>query len=147
MTAPAAPALVVARVGTERYGFDLAAVREVVAIQDVAQVPSLSAAVRGVMPRGSRHVTLVSLAALLSGGAPPPVAGGAAVVVTAGGAELALEVDEVESVVNGGAEFVAAASAGGLPARGVWRCGTALVTVLDTETLAGRVTAREERER
>lgn len=147
MTTPAAPALVVARVGSERYGFDVGVVREVVAIEDVADVPALSAAVRGVMPRGERHVTLVSLAALLSGGMPPREPGRAAVVVTLGGAELALEVDEVESVVDGGAEFVMAAAGGGIPARGVWRCGQSLVTVLDTGLLAERLTALEERGR
>lgn len=147
MTEPTAPALLVARVGEEHYGFDIGTVREIVAIEGVADVPACSAAVRGVMPRRQRHVSLISLAALLSGGAPPPETGGAAVVVTLGGAELALEVDEVESVVNGGAEFVAAAPAGGIPARGVWRCGNTLVTVLDTGLLAERVTALEERER
>jgi chemotaxis signal transduction protein len=147
VTAPIAPALLVARVGAEHYGFDIGTVREVVAIAGVAAVPARSAAVRGVMPRHQRHVSLISLAALLSGGAPPPEAGGAAVVVTLGGAELALEVDEVESVVNGGAEFVSAAAVGGIPARGVWRCDQTLVTVLDAGLLAERVTALEERER
>jgi chemotaxis signal transduction protein len=147
MKAPVAPALLVARVGTEHYGFDLATVCEVMAVDAVAPVPSLSAAVRGVMVRGQHHVSLVSLAALLSGGAPPPLTGGAAVVIAVGGVELALEVDEVESVVNGGAEFAAAPIAGGGPARGVWRCGQTLVTVLDTALLAERVAAREERGR
>ena len=140
-----APALVVARVGTERYGFEVGVVREVVAVEDVADVPATSAAVRGVMPRGERHVTLVSLAALLSGGSPPREAGRAAIVVTLGGAELALEVDEVEEVVNGGAEFVMAAASGGTASRGVWRCGPSLVTVLDPGLLAERLTALEER--
>jgi chemotaxis signal transduction protein len=94
------------------------------------------------MARGQHHVSLVSLAALLSEGAPPPGSGGAAIVVAAGGVELALEVDEVESVVSGGAEFVAAAAAGGIPARGVWRCGSTLVTVLDTALLAERLAAQ-----
>jgi chemotaxis signal transduction protein len=147
VTAPVAPALLVVRVGAERFGFDIATVREVMAIVGVAPVPSLSAAVRGVMPRHERHVSLVSLAALLSGGAPPAAAGGAAIVVAAGGADVALEVDEVESVVNEGAEFVAAAAAGGMPARGVWRCGQTLVTVLDTGLLVERVRALEERGR
>ncbi len=147
MTAPTAPALLVARVGAERYGFDIGAVREVVAIEGVADVPAVSAAVRGVMPRRQRHVSVISLAALLSGGALPRETGGAAIVVSLGGAELALEVDEVESVVDGGAVFVAAAAPGGLPGRGVWRCGSVLVTVLDMGLLAERVTALEERKR
>jgi len=144
---PAAPALLVARVGSEHYGFDVTEVREIVAIAAVAEVPTVSRAVRGVMPRGERHVSLVNLAALLSGEPPPFETSSAAVVVTAGGADLALEVDEVESVVDRGAEYVAAAAAGGLPARGVWRCGTVLVTVLDAGLLAERVAALQERER
>ena len=135
------PALLVTRVGAERYGFDVAEVREIVAIDRVAHVPTLSPAVRGVMPRRERHVSLVNLASLLSGAPPPFETSAAAVVVTTGGADLALEVDEVESVVDGGAEFVSGAVAGGIPARGVWRCGTYLVTVLDARLLAERVTA------
>ena len=143
---PAAPALLVARVGSEHYGFDVTEVREIVAIADVAEVPTVSRAVRGVMPRRERHVSLVNLAALLSGAPPPFETSASAVVVTSGGADLALEVDEVESVVDGGAEFVAVAAAAGLPARGVWRCGALLVTVLDAGLLAERVAKLQERE-
>ena len=147
MTAPPAPAFVVARIGAERYGIELGTVREIVGIAGLASVPVLGAAVRGVIPHHGRYVSLISLAALLGGGPPPPEAGGAAVVVALGGAELALEVDEVEAVADGGAEFVAASPVGGIPARGVWRCGDAMVTVLDAGLLAERVTALEERER
>jgi chemotaxis signal transduction protein len=147
MKAAPAPALLVARVGTERYGFDIGAVREVVVIERVADVPARSAAVRGVMPLRDRHVSLISLAALLGGGDPPLETGGAAVVVTLGGVDLALEVDEVEAVVDVGAELVAGAAPGGVPARGVWRWGQTLVTVLDMGVLAERVTALEERKR
>jgi len=145
VSAAPSPAFLVARVGADRYGLEIGAVREVVAIDHVADVPARSTAVRGVMPRRDRHVSLLSLAALLGGGDPPHELGGAAVVVTLGGVELALEVDEVEAVVDGGAELVAAALSGGLPARGVWRAGSSLVTVLDTGLLAERVRALEER--
>ena len=65
-------------------------------------------------------------------------------MVRHGGAELALEVDEVESVVDGDAEYVGASATGSLPARGVWRWGNQLVTVLDVAQLAERVNALEE---
>jgi chemotaxis signal transduction protein len=145
VTAPTAPPLLVARVGAERFGFDIGTVREVVAVDGVADVPTRCTAVRGVMRLRERHLSVVSLAALLSGGAPPRETGGAAVVVRLGSAELALEVDEVESVVDAGAEFVAPAAAGAIAGRGVWRCGNRLVTVLDTGLLAERMAALEER--
>lgn len=145
MTPKAAPALLVARAGGERYGFEIGTVREIVAIGALAAVPAVSAAVRGVMPYRERHVSVISLAALLSGGAPPAEVGPAAVVAALGGAEVALEVDEVESVVDPGAEFVAAAGPGAPAARGVCRCGDVLVTVLDAQQLSERVTAMEAR--
>ncbi|HTT66979.1 MAG TPA: chemotaxis protein CheW [Gemmatimonadales bacterium] len=147
MSAPASFPFVVARLGAERYGFDVAAVREVVAVGALASVPARSAAVRGLIPHRERFLPVVSLAALLAGGAPPVEPGGSALVVTMGGADLALEVDEVEAVVDGDAEFVGGSATGSLPARGVWRWGSALVTVLDVALLAERVTALEEPER
>ena len=140
-----APALVVARVGTERYGFEVAAVREIVTVAGVVDVPTVSPVVRGVMPLRDHHVALVSLAALLTGAAPSFETARTAVVVTTGEVDLAVEVDEVEDVVDGGAEQVAPAAADA-PVRGVWRCGENLVTVLDTALLGERVTALRERE-
>jgi len=145
--APAPFPFVVARVGAERYGFDVAAVREVVAVGYLASVPARSAAVRGLIPNRDRFLPVVSLSALLSGAAPPMEPGPTALVVTHGGAEMALEVDEVESVADGGAEFVGGAAIGSLPARGVWRWDGALVTVLDVAQLAERVNTLEEHER
>lgn len=148
MKAPAAFPFVVVRLGAERYGFDVAAVREVVAVGTLASVPARSSAVRGLIPSRERFLPVVSLAALLSGGPPPVEPGQSALVVHHGGAEVALEVDEVESVVDGDAEYVGAAT-GTLPARGVWRWreGGALVTVLDVAQLAERVNTLEEAER
>jgi len=143
---PAAFPFVVVRVGGERYGFDVAAVREVAAVGTVASVPKRLAAVRGVIAHHDRFLPLVSLAALLSGEPPPMEPSRAAVVVVMGGAEVALEVDEVESVVDGGAEH-AGPAAGAPAARGVWRWGGTLVTVLDPALLAERMAALEERER
>lgn len=131
--------LLVARAGGERYGLEIAAVREVAPIGDVTPVPSRSLAVRGVMPLRERYLSLYSLEALLTGRMPLRGQAGAAVVVELGGAELALEVDEVESVVDGGATFVAGEGVAGIAARGVCRCGDVLVTVLDSARLAERV--------
>jgi chemotaxis signal transduction protein len=139
-----APALLVARAGGERYGFDIVAVREVVAVGEATPVPARSAALRGVVPYQGRHLSLFSLEALLTGRAPPPRGEGAAVVVMLGEADVALEVDEVEAVVGAGSAYVAASTADAGAARGVCRCGDALVTVLDTALLAARVAAHGE---
>lgn len=135
------PPLLVARAGGERYGLEIAAVREVVPVGDVTPVPSRSLAVRGVMPLGERYLSLLSLEALLTGRMPLRGQAGAAVIVVLGGAELALEVDEVESVVGEGCVFVSGEGVAGVAARGVCRCGDALVTVLDSARLAERVAA------
>ena len=142
-----APALVVARVGAERYGFEVASVREIVTVAGVVDVPTVSPVVRGVMLHHDHHIALVSLAALLTGAPPSFEPTRTAVVVTTGGADFAVEVDEVEDVVDGGAELVAPAAAADAPARGVWRCGGNQVTVLDAAALGERVTALRERER
>ncbi len=140
------PALLVARAGGERYGLDVAAVREVVPVGEVTAVPSRSLAVRGVMAVRERYLSLFSLEALLTGRMPLRGDAGAAVVVALGGSELALEVDEVESVVDAGGAYVAGEGVGGIAARGICRCGDALVTVLDTALLAERVTAFVEKD-
>jgi chemotaxis signal transduction protein len=139
------PPLLVARAGGERYGLDIAAVREVVPVGEVTPVPSHSLAVRGVMPLRERYLSLFSLEALLTGRMPLRGQAGAAVVVALGGAEVALEVDEVEAVVDGGGAFLSGEGVAGIAARGVCRCGESLVTVLDSAQLAERVAAFVER--
>jgi chemotaxis signal transduction protein len=140
-----APAFLVARVGADRYGIELAAVRQVVPLAQVTRVPTRSHAVRGVIPYQERYLSVVSLEALITGRVPPSRDSGTAVVVRLGGTDLALEVDDVESLVDPGAAYLAAAPAGTVPARGVCRCEGALVTVLDTATLEERVTTLGER--
>lgn len=130
-------AFLVVRAGRERYGLDLGAVREVVDVAPPRAVPSCSPAMRGVMPLRDRHVSLIHLGALLTGGAPPAALGETAVVVMVDRAALALEVDEVEEVVDRGASRVGAAPAGW--AAGVWRVGEELVTVLELGVLAERL--------
>jgi chemotaxis signal transduction protein len=130
-------AFLVVRAGRERYGLDLGAVREVVDVAPPRAVPSRSPAMRGVMPLRDRHVSLINRGALLRGGAPPAALGETAVVVMVGRAALALEVDDVEEVVDRGATQVGGAPAGW--AAGVWRVGEELVTVLELGVLAERL--------
>ena len=123
--------------GGARYGLDLAEVREVVDVAQARAVPSRSHAVRGIMPLRERFVSLVHLASLVSGDAPPAAASDTAVVVHVSGAPMALEVDDVEEVIDREADFVGAAPAPW--ARGIWRVGTELVTVLDLDVLTERI--------
>jgi chemotaxis signal transduction protein len=133
----ATAAFLVVRSGGERYGMDLAAVREVVEVTAPKPVPTRSAALRGVMPLRERHVSLVHLGALLAGTAPPDARGETAVVVMLGAAAVAVEVDDVEEVVDRGATQVTGPTAAW--AAGVWRVGGELVTVLDLGALAERL--------
>ena len=123
--------------GGSRYGLGLADVREVVDIAPARAVPSKSASVRGIMPLRERFVSLVHLGSLVSGAAPPLQASETAVVVHVGGAPMALEVDDVEQVIDRNADFVGPAPSAW--ASGIWRVGKELVTVLDLSVLADRI--------
>lgn len=129
----------VVRVGTERFGIPLGAVREAMDRAEPRPVPTRGPAVRGVMPYRERFVSLVHLGALVSGTAAPEAAGGTVVIVELAGSAVALEVDDVETVVDRAASFVGPAPVAW--ATGVWRVGGDLVTVLDTEHLGERLTA------
>jgi chemotaxis signal transduction protein len=132
----------VVRAGADRYGIGLSSVREVVDVPPPRPVPARTPALRGVMPLRERFLSLVHLGALLAGGVPPGAAGDTAVVVEVGETVVALEVDEVLEVVEGGATFVGSAPAAW--ASGIWRVGTELVTVIDPAALAERLTSIEE---
>jgi chemotaxis signal transduction protein len=123
--------------GGSRYGLVLADVREVVDLAPAREVPARSTALRGIMPLRERFVSLVHLASLVSGSTPPPVASETAVVVNVRGTPMALEVDDVEEVIDRTADFVGPAPMAW--ATGVWRVGTELVTVLDLGVLAERI--------
>ena len=127
----------VVRAGGARFGLNLADVREVVDLAPPRPVPGRLAALRGVMPLHDRHVSLIHLAALIAGGAPPEALSDTAVVVHIAGAPLALEVEDVEAVVDRATDYVGAAPVSW--ASGVWRVGTELVTVLDLNVLAERI--------
>jgi chemotaxis signal transduction protein len=130
----------VVRGGAERYGLPLEAVLEVVDVAPARPVPRRVPALRGVMALRERHVSLVHLAALLAGTTPPEQVADTAVVVELGAFRVALEVDDVEEVVE------RATPVGGAPAawaQGVWRVGPALVTVVDPAALAERLRESE----
>ena len=128
----------VVRAGGERFGLDLAAVREVVDLAAPRPVPARVPAVRGVMPLRERFYTLVHLGALMAGGAPPPAPSETAVLTDLNGRVVAFEVDDVEAVVEGGATLVGSGSGGGIA--DIWRVGGELVSALDLAVLAARLT-------
>jgi len=137
-----AAGLLVVRVGAERYAFDLAAVEEVVDLEEPAAVPGRLPSFRGVIRWRERHLSVLHLGALLGGSAAPASLGDTAVVLRLGGQPVALEVDAVEDVVEPGAAGAAAGAA--VAAAGVWQIGGTLVTMLDLEALAERLAERRE---
>lgn len=140
----AAAGFLVVRTGVERYGVDLASVEEVVDLAVPATVPGRLPAFRGVTRWRGRHLSVLHLGALMEGAAPPPERGDTALVVRLGGSAVALEVDAVEDVVEGGGASVGASQTAG--ASGVWQVGGALVTMLDLAALAERVAEQESGE-
>jgi chemotaxis signal transduction protein len=127
----------VVRAGGERYGIGLEAVREVVDLVGVRPAPARSPAVRGVMPMRDRFCSLLHLGALLAGTVPPESAADIAVIVEVAGTSFALEVEDVEAVVDRGAQQVGTPS--GPWTTGVWRVNEELVTVLDVGALVERL--------
>lgn len=139
-----AAGFLVVRAGVERYGVDLAAVEEVVDLAAPAVVPGRLPAFRGVTRWRGRHLSVLHLGALMEGATPPRERGDTALVVRLGGQPVALEVDAVVDVVEGGGASVGASPAAG--AAGVWQVGGALVTMLDLAALAERVAEPEQGE-
>jgi chemotaxis signal transduction protein len=126
----------VVRGGDERFGLPLEAVLEVVDVAGYRPVPARVGALRGVMQLREHHLSLVNLSALLGGGEPPETASDTAVVVELSGGRVALEVDDVEEVAESGTPVGAAPASW---ARGVWRVGPSLVTVVEPAALAERL--------
>lgn len=136
---PGTGAFLIVRARNERYGLPLLEVLEVVDLAPPQPVPTRCSALRGLMPLRERFVSLVHLGTVLAGpgASPPPALGDTAVVVSVAGVPMALEVDDVEAVVDRSATFVGAAPAPW--ASGVWRIAQELVTVLDLGALAERI--------
>jgi chemotaxis signal transduction protein len=137
-----AAGFLVARSGVERIGVALASVEEVVDLGLPAQVPAQLSAFRGVVRWRGRHLSVLHLGALLAGGDPPEARGDTALVIDLGGTPVALEVDGVEEVVEGGGASVGESPVAG--ASGVWQVDGALVTMLDLGALAERLAELKE---
>src|SRR5262249_36093684 len=135
-----ADSFLIVRVAGARFGLPLMEVREVVDLTISAApraVPARCRALRGLLPLRGRFGSLVHLGAMIADGEPPAALGELAAVVRVGGASVALEVDDVEAVVDRHATLVGPAPVAW--ARTVWRVGTELVTVLDLGVLAERI--------
>ena len=137
-----AAGFLVVRVGGERYGIDLASVEEVVDLGAPTPVPGRLPAFRGVVRWRARHLSVLHLGALMDGASPPERRGDTALVVRLGDLPVALEVDAVVDVVEGGGASVGASPTAG--AVGVWQVEGALVTMLDLGALAERVAEQGE---
>ncbi len=128
---------VVFRVGLERYGLPLAAVREVVQPSQMSRVPRSPKSVRGIMNLRGRVVTVVDLAALLGVGwreGETPQLQGKVVLLDRGRRDLGLLISDVDGVHA--LEELAPAPGEVSPAvRGVARASLGAVTVLDAEGL------------
>ena len=95
-------ALLVFRVGAERFALELRAVEEVVEHPDVRPVPGTGAGVLGMFRHGDRLLSLYDPAPILGVAA---VGNVSALVLRAGSRRLGLAVDEVEDVTT--RDFVA----------------------------------------
>ncbi|HCF60706.1 MAG TPA: chemotaxis protein CheW [Myxococcales bacterium] len=136
---------VIFRIGSERYGLPLAAVREVVEPAPMSRVPCSPEPVLGIMNLRGRVVTVVSLGALM-GIEPAPAVGEAApagkvVILDRGRRDLGLLVGEVDGVHTLG-DLVAAPGEAFSAVRGVGRPQTGgAVTVLEAEGLDRQIAA------
>lgn len=124
--------------GGREIGLEVAEVLEVVDLAATFPVPSVDAALRGVVAVRERLVPVVSLAAVLWGGACPEERGAVGVLARAGRKQICLEVDDAEAVL---AEEVVPVPAGeSLPwAMGVTRRDGNLVPILDLKALGARL--------
>ena len=129
---------VVFRIGTERYGLPLAAVREVVPPSTMSLVPRAPPAVRGIMNLRGRVVTVVELAALLGlapGEAPD---GGKVLILDRGRRDLGLLVTAIDGIHA--LEDVTPAPGEALASvKGVARQANGAVTVLDADGLEKQI--------
>lgn len=121
------------------YALPVWDVLELIDAADILTAPVTRAAVRGLTPARGGLVPLVHLGALLAEGPAPPERGAATVLTLCAGRRVALEVDDVEAVVD----------AETLPLPGGWRppCASAvarragrLLHVLDLDAVRERLT-------
>jgi purine-binding chemotaxis protein CheW len=120
------------------YGLPLERVVEVADLAEVMDVPRADPAVRGLTPLRGKLVPLVHLGAFLGGREPPDQRGRAAVLIELAGRYLALEVDDADEVIRGGA--LPLPDGATLPwATGVAARTTGLVPILDLDALGERI--------
>jgi len=130
----------VVRTDRGRLGLALGDVVEVAVAEGVTQVPGRHRAVRGVVQLRGRLVPLVHLRAILTDTEPPAEISDTCVLATCAGRAVALEVDEVDTIVPDPPEPVP--SGWRIP----WVVGVArrrgdVIPVVDAAALAGRLVA------
>jgi purine-binding chemotaxis protein CheW len=130
---------VVFRLGTQRYGLLLSAVREVAPPGEMSCVPRAPGTVRGVMNLRGRVVTVIDLAELLERDTAANASGstaaqGKVVLLDRGRRDLGLLVSEVDGILE--LEELAPPPGGAIPCvKGVSTDPQGAVTVLDDEGL------------
>ncbi|HEY3450076.1 MAG TPA: chemotaxis protein CheW [Myxococcales bacterium] len=129
---------VVFRIGTERYGLPLAAVREVVPPASMSLVPRAPGAVRGIMNLRGRVVTVVELAGLLGLSVEQPPDGGKVLILDRGRRDLGLQVTGIDGIHT--LENITPAPGEALASvKGVARQANGAVTVLDADGLEKQI--------
>lgn len=137
MPGPELQQYVVFRLGNEEYAFDIAAVKEIRDLEQVAKVHRSPSFIEGVMNLRGKLVTIVDLRKRLSIEARAPGASSKIIVIEAPDAPVGFLVDEVTEVVKVGDGDIEAAPtyvADGLEAeyvKGIAKMGERLITIVD----------------
>ncbi|MDQ1372191.1 MAG: purine-binding chemotaxis protein CheW [Candidatus Thermoplasmatota archaeon] len=137
MPGPELQQYVVFRLGDEEYAFDIAAVKEIRDLEQVAKVHRSPSFIEGVMNLRGKLVTIVDLRKRLSIEARAPDASSKIIVIEAPDAPVGFLVDEVTEVVkvgDGDIEAAPAYVADGLEAeyvKGIAKMGERLITIVD----------------
>ena len=129
---------VVFRIGAERFGLPLSAVREVVPPATMSLVPRAPEAVRGIMNLRGRVITVVELAGLLGLQAEEPADGGKVLILDRGRRDLGLRVTSIEGI-HAFEEITPAPGEALASVKGVARQADGAVTVLDADGLEKQV--------
>jgi purine-binding chemotaxis protein CheW len=128
---------IVFRLGTEEYAFDIASVKEIRDLEQVAKVHRSPSYIEGVMNLRGKLVTVVDLRKRLSIEAKVPDASSKIVVIEAPDAPVGFLVDEVTEVVKvapGDIESAPTYVASGLEAEyviGIAKVSDRLITIVD----------------
>lgn len=136
--------ILLVRTAGRSVGIPLGDVIAVTGLGAVSRVPSALPAVRGVTVARGRLVTLLHLGALLSGGSCPEGAVSTTVVLaSAGGAMIALEVEEADTIPD--AVLLPPPEGSGFAgwAIGAIRRGQGWIPILNLEALVTQWRARE----